>query len=235
MFDVEGTLAWETKPFFKQLEQEDFLWFLEDVVEASNRSELFGKSDILGAMETCIDQIGNLYDANEEAYWAKVKGDGRRKAIKIFSAFCCTHKSLLPQMSELYASDVADRILHDRELCHFIAQTVMDIGFDGETVDGLRTQWVDRENWPTWVRSILRARDRGKCAICGTDIVQELRGKEHIDHMFPIAGGGCNDLVNLQLLCSKCNLAKSDETVHVASSIPEYIRRSSKRVRPPRS
>jgi hypothetical protein len=28
---------------------------------------------------------------------------------------------------------IADRILHDRQLCNFIARTVMDIGFDGES------------------------------------------------------------------------------------------------------
>ena len=106
-------------------------------------------------------------------------------------------------MNELYACEVADRILHDRQLCSFIARTVMDIGFDGETEDGLQTQWVQRERWPAEVRSILLARDRGKCAGCGVDIVQELREAGHIDHMFAIARGGCNDLVNLQLLYSK--------------------------------
>jgi hypothetical protein len=35
------------------------------------------------------------------------------------------------------------------------------------------------------------------------DIVQELREAGHIDHMFPTPGGGCNDVVNLQLLCPK--------------------------------
>jgi HNH endonuclease len=135
-------------------------------------------------------------------------------------------------MKELYACEVADRILHDRQFCNFIAQTVMEIGFDGETVEGLTTQWVEREKWPARVKSILLARDRGKCAACGADIVQELRGEGHIDHMFPIARGGCNDLVNLQLLCSKCNLAKSGQAADVTNSVPEYIRRPRKHAGP---
>ena len=57
------------------------------------------------------------------------------------------------------------------------------------------------------------------------DIVQELREEAHIDHMFPIARGGCNDLVNLQLLCSKCNLTKRDEDAEAMNSVPRYIRR----------
>ena len=104
----------------------------------------------------------------------------------------------------------------------------MDIGFDGATIEGLRAQWVARKRWPTWVKSILRARDRGKCAACNTDIVHELRGEEHIDHIVPIAGGGCNDLVNLQLRRSHCNLKKSDQEAVVTSSVPPYIRRSRK-------
>jgi 5-methylcytosine-specific restriction endonuclease McrA len=71
----------------------------------------------------------------------------------------------------------------------------------------------------------LLARDRGKCASCGVDIVQELREAGHIDHMFPIGRGGCNDVVNLQLLCSKCNLTKRDESSEVRNSVPRYIRR----------
>jgi hypothetical protein len=78
-------------------------------------------------------------------------------------------------MKEQYAYEVADRILHDRQLCQFIAGTLLDIGFDGETVEGLRKQWVRSSRWPTWVKSILHARDRGKCASCGVDITQELR------------------------------------------------------------
>ena len=34
-------------------------------------------------------------------------------------------------MRALYAPEIADRILHDRQLCSFIADTIMDIGFDG--------------------------------------------------------------------------------------------------------
>jgi hypothetical protein len=86
----------------------------------------------------------------------------------------------LNRIIRVYAYEIGDRILHDRELCYFIAQTVMDIGFDGETVEGMRSQWVERERWPWRIKEILRARDRGKCAACGVDIVQELREEGHI-------------------------------------------------------
>jgi 5-methylcytosine-specific restriction endonuclease McrA len=125
---------------------------------------------------------------------------------------------------------VADRLRRGRKGVR--PRKEYEASFDGETVEGLTTQWVEREKWPARVKSILLARDRGKCAACGADIVQELRGEGHIDHMFPIARGGCNDLVNLQLLCSKCNLAKSGQAADVTNSVPEYIRRPRKHAGP---
>jgi hypothetical protein len=228
LFDIEGQSESIDQPYFKALDPENFLWFLEDVVEAARRFELFGDCELLTTMSAQINEIGALYEGNEEQYWNQVRGGGRRKLAKMFIEFCRDLRGPLSQMRANYASDIADRILHDRQLCGFIAQTVMEIGFDGETVEGLRRQWVHRERWPVEVKSILFARDRGKCAACNTDIVYEMREKAHIDHMVPITLGGCNDLVNLQLLCSKCNLTKLNHAAEVTSSIPEYIRRPKK-------
>jgi|SRR5580700_2356966 hypothetical protein len=83
----------------------------------------------------------------------------------------------LNRIIRVYAYEIGDRISHDRELCYFIAQTVMDIGFDGETVEGMRSQWVERERWPSRIKEILRARDRGKCAACGVAVLDFLARK----------------------------------------------------------
>lgn len=229
MFNLESQGESTSKPYFKTLDPEDFMWWLEDVIEAACHSELFGDSDLISAIIAQTNEINNLYDAvDDRPYWNKIAGDGRRKLIKMFKAFCRDLCEPLSQMKKEYAHEIADRILHDRQLCNFIAQRLMDIGFDGENSEGLRTQWVNREKWRARVKSILFARDRGKCALCNTDIVYELRAEAHIDHMFPIAQGGCNDLVNLQLLCSQCNLQKSDNKYETTSSIPIYIRRTRK-------
>ena len=48
----------------------------------------------------------------------------------------------------------------------------------------------------------------GRCALCGaTKKEQPL----HVDHILPRSRGGKNELENLQVLCSKCNLAKSNK------------------------
>ena len=42
----------------------------------------------------------------------------------------------------------------------------------------------------------------------------------HIEHVVPFSMGGCNDLVNLQILCSGCNIKKGGLQDPVRSSIP---------------
>jgi hypothetical protein len=229
LFDVDGKSESMDKPYFKRLDPENFVWFLDDVVEAAFLSGFFGDAELLSAMAVQIESFDGLYETNEAEYLTQIEKGGRRDLIRKFSEFCHDLRGPISRMRETYAYEVADRILHDRQLCNFIAQTIMNIGFDGETAEGLRAQWVDRERWPIQIKKILHARDRGKCAACNTDIVLELREEAHIDHMFPLARGGCNDLVNLQLLCSTCNRKKSDRDSKVTSSVPQYIRRPRER------
>jgi hypothetical protein len=225
LFDIEHEHDGRAKPYFDRLGPEDLLWFLEDVGEAAKLSEYFGQAKALTALIAQVREIGELYESDEESYWRELERSGRQRLIKSFKVLCTDQRAALDQMRAIYAYEVADRVLHDRQLCLFIAQTVMEIGFDGETADGLRSQWVNREAWPERVKAIILARDRGRCAACGIDIAQDLSAEKHIDHMIPIGQSGCNDLVNLQLLCSACNLRKSDNSLDVENSVPPYIRR----------
>lgn len=52
----------------------------------------------------------------------------------------------------------------------------------------------------------LLIRQNFKCAYCSIDITDS----RHVDHIVPIAKGGMNIDSNVQLLCPKCNIAKSD-------------------------
>ena len=47
-----------------------------------------------------------------------------------------------------------------------------------------------------------------RCAKCGKEPPEV---KLHIDHIFPASKGGKTKRVNLQFLCQKCNLKKSDK------------------------
>lgn len=66
----------------------------------------------------------------------------------------------------------------------------------------------------------LMASQRGKCALCHVDIVDD----HHLDHVVPLALGGTNDAKNLQLLFPKCNLEKN------AADPVEFAKRKGKLV-----
>lgn len=53
-------------------------------------------------------------------------------------------------------------------------------------------------------------RDNFKCCICGASPASQTGVTLHIDHIIPCAKGGTATMENLQTLCSKCNLGKSD-------------------------
>ena len=55
------------------------------------------------------------------------------------------------------------------------------------------------------MKKLVYERDKHECRYCGSE------NHLQIDHIHPMARGGTNDLDNLQILCRKCNLRKSDK------------------------
>lgn len=58
---------------------------------------------------------------------------------------------------------------------------------------------------PKEVADTVWNRDGGKCVYCGS--TENL----HFDHIIPFSKGGATNVENLQLLCQKCNLEKSNK------------------------
>jgi 5-methylcytosine-specific restriction endonuclease McrA len=52
--------------------------------------------------------------------------------------------------------------------------------------------------------------DQGKCAYCGLNGSRDIRilGNLHVDHLVPRCANGADDLENLVLSCSRCNVDK---------------------------
>ena len=53
-------------------------------------------------------------------------------------------------------------------------------------------------------------RDNFKCCACGASPAKDASVELHVDHILPWSKGGETVFENLQTLCSKCNLGKSD-------------------------
>lgn len=53
-------------------------------------------------------------------------------------------------------------------------------------------------------------RDNFKCCICGASPAKDPTIELHIDHIIPWSKGGETTIENLQTLCSRCNLGKSN-------------------------
>lgn len=65
-------------------------------------------------------------------------------------------------------------------------------------------------NINTRLRFKVLARDNFKCCACGASPAKDPAVELHVDHIIPWSKGGETELENLQTLCSKCNLGKSD-------------------------
>lgn len=61
------------------------------------------------------------------------------------------------------------------------------------------------------LRDYIKKRDNFTCCNCGNSTYKEPNLLLEIDHIIPVAKGGCTEEDNLQTLCWKCNRAKSDK------------------------
>ena len=61
------------------------------------------------------------------------------------------------------------------------------------------------------LRYAVLKRDHFKCCACGASPAKDPSVELHVDHIVPWSRGGETTIDNLQTLCSKCNLGKSDE------------------------
>lgn len=63
------------------------------------------------------------------------------------------------------------------------------------------------------LRSKVLIRDNCQCRMCGTSPLKDAAVTLHVDHIVPWSKGGRTVLNNLQTLCARCNIGKSDLSV----------------------
>jgi hypothetical protein len=87
------------------------------------------------------------------------------------------------------------------------ASKIVDEELDVGTLDlssfSLKERRGDWQRMSRWARPFLLRHFGRKCAQCGSR-----EEPLHIDHIIPLARGGTNDALNLEVLCKTCNLRK---------------------------
>ena len=74
----------------------------------------------------------------------------------------------------------------------------------------LRSVPIKSRKISTKLRYEVLKRDNFKCCACGASPAKDPSVELHVDHIVPWSKGGETTLENLQTLCSKCNIGKSD-------------------------
>jgi hypothetical protein len=79
---------------------------------------------------------------------------------------------------------------------------------------------VKRRSLSPRMRRKVFLRDGFKCQECGASPGKDRRVWLEVDHIFPVAKGGSNDMSNLRTLCDQCNNGKgTDPAFHHSSNL----------------
>lgn len=119
-----------------------------------------------------------------DIWWAREGKDEARKAAE-----------------ERMKKEIADKLKEKQrrqELEKIVRQELIEKG-------ELFGDQAKRPPIPKEVADAVYSRDRGKCVYCGS--TENLQ----FDHIIPFSKGGATSVENLQLLCQKCNLEKSNK------------------------
>ena len=150
---------------------------------------------LLGRQPTSTDIIkGNISIYSIDTY--KRRFGGWRKALEAFVRFASSS--------------------HDEEININTDKSVAEAYSNNESPDEQDSNIVvykqrrTSRNINVRLRFRVLQRDNFKCCACGASPAKDSSVELHVDHIMPWAKGGETVLENLQTLCSKCNLGKSD-------------------------
>lgn len=210
------------------VEGEYLLWYIEDYIDLIISCGANESGKLLNATNKVLDKYDKLYEKDEVLYLRTLNKHSDSLKLNVYRLYE-EYSDKISAAKDLYSRAFAERAFHDRELCEFIINIVIFIGFDGSTDDGDPKKWIERDYLPAWAQNAIKVRDRGHCAECGKQIILEIDDKYHFDHIIPLFQGGNNDIANFQLSCAKCNLQKNAKLIPVKSSIPEYLKHARKK------
>ena len=155
---------------------------------------------LLGRQPTSTDIIkGNVSHYSIDTY--KRRFGGWRKALEAFVEYI--------NENDDSDTDIDNQTVEDRT--HDIRDSILSTrnGIP-ETQAKLENIHRTSRNINTRLRFKVMKRDNFKCCACGASPAKDPTIELHVDHIIPWSKGGETEIDNLQTLCSKCNLGKSN-------------------------
>ena len=155
---------------------------------------------LLGRQPTSTDIIkGNVSHYSIDTY--KRRFGGWRKALEAFVEYI--------NENDDSDTDIDNQTVEDRT--HDIRDSILSTRNDiPETQAKLENIHRTSRNINTRLRFKVMKRDNFKCCACGASPAKDPTIELHVDHIIPWSKGGETEIDNLQTLCSKCNLGKSN-------------------------
>lgn len=114
-------------------------------------------------------------------------------------------KYQLEEMERKEKDEIKQKLLYEERKKRIHKEALQELIEEGEIFNQRTNNEGEREPIPQDVMDKVWNRDGGKCVRCG--------GQENLefDHIIPVSKGGATSYRNLQLLCKKCNLKKSNK------------------------
>lgn len=150
---------------------------------------------LLGRQPTSTDVIKNGV-CRYSVYTFKRRFGGWRKALEEFVKYINAADSEYETLDSFNESSIIDSASQEKE-------------DDNTGVVSVKCHRTSR-NINTRLRFKVLQRDNFKCCACGASPAKDPSVVLHVDHIVPWSKGGETVEENLQTLCSKCNLGKSD-------------------------
>jgi len=126
------------------------------------------------------------------------------------------YRDLIKPLSEHCSNTYAERFGSWRKALEQFVEYMNEEGRQSSE-EGIKILEIDRStkhktkrnvNWR--LRFLVMRKDNFKCKSCGRSPASDSNIVLHVDHIKAWANGGETVLENLQTLCSKCNIGKSD-------------------------
>ena len=179
-----------------------------DELSIDNKAQRLRMAFKHGGKDGCfleVDRLFKMYGIKHETFFSYLVNNDFDFIIDAYNEFTA------------FDGDLDDAITHlSRELFYVLFQNRDFLYRFNCYMANANTETKNRCNIPQWVKRAVKYRDRGKCVCCGKDLSGTLDCEDeasvHFDHMVSIHSGGLNDVCNIQLLCSNCNLQKSADS-----------------------